>query len=277
MKQLKEKLNSQRGASILLALLFLLVCMMAAASVLMSAATNAGKAHSSRQEQQRYFTLSSAVRLVCATLDGATYQGAYDYTRTDHPAETNDLTGEILTPAYSTHTLKQTKGTFAFQQLDDTQKTSFSIVLPLADDLDTLFSKRFREENISNAVSGDEIKATAQFGQPIVPHSMTLTVKTDAAAEGEAGAQTLSGLTNQPVTVQVEVQQATGKILITASLTADGYTSRMHAELEPDRTLSSVLNPEIPSGKAEADGDGSDPSKVHTESITWHLTGIEKG
>ena len=46
MKTLNRKLHSQRGASILLALLFLLACMMVAASVLMAAASNAGKIRS---------------------------------------------------------------------------------------------------------------------------------------------------------------------------------------------------------------------------------------
>ena len=46
MNTLRKKLHSQRGASILLALLFLLVCMMAAASVLMAAVSNAGKSRS---------------------------------------------------------------------------------------------------------------------------------------------------------------------------------------------------------------------------------------
>ena len=41
MGSIRGKLRSQRGASILLALLFLLACMMVAASVLMAAASNA--------------------------------------------------------------------------------------------------------------------------------------------------------------------------------------------------------------------------------------------
>ena len=52
MKTLREKLHSQSGASILLALLFLLVCMMAAASVLTAAVSNAGKIRSNYEEQQ---------------------------------------------------------------------------------------------------------------------------------------------------------------------------------------------------------------------------------
>ena len=40
-----------------------LVCAMVGASVLMAAASNAGKSRSSREEQQKYLTLSSAMHL----------------------------------------------------------------------------------------------------------------------------------------------------------------------------------------------------------------------
>ena len=53
MKTLREKLHSQSGASILLALLFLLVCMMTAASILMAAVSNAGKLRSNRIGNRR--------------------------------------------------------------------------------------------------------------------------------------------------------------------------------------------------------------------------------
>ena len=64
MERLREKLKSQCGASILLALLFLLLCMMVAASVLMAAASNAGKLCSNQEEHQKYLTVSSALWLV---------------------------------------------------------------------------------------------------------------------------------------------------------------------------------------------------------------------
>ena len=60
-----RRISFPSGASILLALLFFLVCAMVGASVLMAAASNAGKSRSSREEQQKYLTLSSAMQLVC--------------------------------------------------------------------------------------------------------------------------------------------------------------------------------------------------------------------
>ena len=83
MENLRNKLNSRRGASILLALLFLLVCMMVAASVLMAAVSNGGKLGSNREAQQRYLTLSSAITLVSDQLTAAQYRGRYTHTVTD--------------------------------------------------------------------------------------------------------------------------------------------------------------------------------------------------
>lgn len=77
MKRLKEKLKSRDGASLILSLLVFLVCVMAAASVLAAAVSNVGRARSSRVEQQRYQTLSSAVRLICGELEKVEYTGKY--------------------------------------------------------------------------------------------------------------------------------------------------------------------------------------------------------
>lgn len=79
MKTVIKKLKSECGASILLALLFFLVCSMVAASILMAAVSNAGKTRSSREEQQAYLTLTSAMQFVCDDLLGATYYGKYTY------------------------------------------------------------------------------------------------------------------------------------------------------------------------------------------------------
>lgn len=77
MNRLKEKLKSEDGASLLLALLVFLLCIMAAVSVLAATVSNAGKARSRRVEQQRYQTLSSAVRLICGELEKVEYTGTY--------------------------------------------------------------------------------------------------------------------------------------------------------------------------------------------------------
>lgn len=79
MKGMGRKLRSESGASILLAMLFLEVCMMVGASVLMAASSNAGKVRSSRQEQQIYLALSSALKLVTDDLTNVPYYGQFEY------------------------------------------------------------------------------------------------------------------------------------------------------------------------------------------------------
>ena len=71
MEALKQKLKGRQGASFLLALALLLLCVMVAASLLTAAVSNAGKVRSNREEQQKYLTLSSALRLVCGELEKA--------------------------------------------------------------------------------------------------------------------------------------------------------------------------------------------------------------
>lgn len=78
MRKIREKLKSQSGASILIALLFFLVCAMVGASVLMAAASNAGKSRSNREEEQKYLTLSSAMQLVCDELTAAEYTAQFN-------------------------------------------------------------------------------------------------------------------------------------------------------------------------------------------------------
>lgn len=72
-----HKLRSQRGASLLLALLFLLLCSMVTASILMAAVANAGKYRSNQEEHQTYLALSSAITTLCDELNRAEYQGQY--------------------------------------------------------------------------------------------------------------------------------------------------------------------------------------------------------
>ena len=80
MDRAARKLHSDRGASMLLALVFLLICVTVGSSVLMAAASNGGRARSDRQEQQIYLALSSALELVADDLRGAVYTGKVTYT-----------------------------------------------------------------------------------------------------------------------------------------------------------------------------------------------------
>ena len=74
MRALRQKLNSQRGASILIAMVFFLLCLTVGAVVLTAATANAGRLASRRQEEQNYLTVSSAARLLRDELAGAEFQ-----------------------------------------------------------------------------------------------------------------------------------------------------------------------------------------------------------
>lgn len=86
MNRIREKLKSERGASILLALLLLLICMMVGASVLMAAASNVGKTRSNKDSHQAHQALSSALWLVIDDLTGKPYYGRYSYQQTILPS-----------------------------------------------------------------------------------------------------------------------------------------------------------------------------------------------
>lgn len=92
MDRAARKLHSDRGASMVLALVFLLICVTVSSSVLMAAASNGGRARSDRQEQQIYLALSSTLELVADDLRGAVYTGRVTYTATgDGGVTTYDL------------------------------------------------------------------------------------------------------------------------------------------------------------------------------------------
>ncbi len=63
-----RKLKSNRGASIIIALLVLLICATAGAAALTAASANAGRYTHMRRDQQRYLAVSSAVKLVRSEL-----------------------------------------------------------------------------------------------------------------------------------------------------------------------------------------------------------------
>lgn len=217
MKKIREKLRSQSGASILLALLFFLLCAMVGASVLMAAASNAGKSRSSREEQQKYLTLSSALQLVCDELESASYTAKYTYTYIE--AET-DSEGKITRKARCTY--EQTEGKYegGLSSANDPSKN----VLPLRDELDWLFAQDFM-----GRISTDSVIYTYNerpyTKEPGTAHKLTLTVQ---------GQTDKPGLTT-PVTVTVTVGTGTAKYRLSLKATlgseADSiYT--MYAQLD---------------------------------------------
>jgi hypothetical protein len=73
MSNLKEKLNSRQGASLMIALLFFLLCITTGTVILTAATASTGRISSQKQVQQDYLTVSSAARLVRDQLKGTTF------------------------------------------------------------------------------------------------------------------------------------------------------------------------------------------------------------
>lgn len=222
MRKIREKLCSESGASILLALLFFLLCAMVGASVLMAAASNAGKSRSNREEQQKYLTLSSALQLVCDELTAAEYTAKYEYSHIYHD-EKKDEKGNVTIPAYNEYHYTQTSGEF---------KCGLSNVLPLLKELDWLFAEKFNvtvsppDTCDCTRLTGDNIR------EPGGKHMLTLSVADQADKLGLSESVAL--------TVQLTKDY---KIYLSASL--GDYS--MYAE------LSNIGVPKIEEGKSGCD------------------------
>lgn len=269
MNRLRNKLNSSRGATILLALLFLLLCMMVCASLLMAAVSNAGKSQRNRVEHQKYLTLSSALQLVCQDLEKAAYQGQYTYTAEEVPdigAVADPDTGQYKQEdKHTKHTYTQKAGVFTSQ---------ITALSPLSKDLDLLFARHFTLSQ-SDQTSGDEYKFTrlyqAELDSPdpvfsaADPYELTLTTrmsKTDYPGLGE-----------EKVTVTVRLLQATGAIRLTASLGEDpdsGNYYTMEAELLPNKKPWEAL------ALSAAPGKNNGTELNQTAALQWSLNWIAK-
>lgn len=208
MRAIPLKLRSQRGASMLLALLFLLICSMVTASILMAAAANAGKHRSNLEEHQTYLALSSAVSLLCDELNGAEYRGRYYYEVEEQYEENDD--GELV--------LVDTL--YYLDQLQGTYDGTFSPLLLAS--FDRLFADAIAA---SPAVSGFD-RITYQSRTAPLAYNLTLTPDTGTSLDG------------QTIAVSLEIKENYA-MYFTATL--DNYTIR--AELTPTESKPSLPNP----------------------------------
>lgn len=253
MEALRKKLNSSRGASILMALLFLLVCMMVGASVLMAAASNAGKIRSNREEQQKYLTLSSALTLICDELESMKYVGEYAYKKEAvYRTELNADGQSVSILDHYEHTYSQQKGDLRAES----STWKLKGVLPLCNDLDIIFANQFKvpagQQNPLDTYIYNPLDVSAI--QPKSPHTAKLAANTD---------ETYGGL-SEPVTVTVQMRN-NGDILVTAFLENHPeyiMEAMLKANEKPDQLL--VLTNSPSNGNNE------------TEPIQWTLDYIVK-
>ena len=276
MRELRKKLHSQSGASILLALLFLLVCMMTAASVLTAASSNAGKIQSNYEEQQRYLALSSALRLVANQLEQAEYRGRYTVDKWteietligEDGEALKDENGNDIKEEKPYYKIVQRKGLFTCGQLarlkmnadgsvyldgDENPVEEGETVLTLRKEMDGLFAKSFTGTGYDSLTKKDEKGEHDENGEryvaelptnppdlPEVDHTtrvLTVTVEGD----GEIGKRFGS------VKVTVDMDQSR-RIRLKAELEAGSAgtlrTYTMEAELAPKGNMPAIEYPE---------------------------------
>lgn len=227
MRHLREKLHSESGASILIALLLFLVCCMVAASILAAAMSNAGKSRSNRAEQQKYLTLSSAIQLVADEIQEAKYEGRYrlyEWTvRTEVETEVRDAENNVISSHTSTTNedffyIEQTAGTYSCGvRPDDTTKGVLTDQIPLGKELDEIFRKQFKGIDYGYEPLPDTAVEAA------VPHNLTVTLPNDLAGYSYPDADPDSDPMNaykvsNAVTVWVQLNHDTQHITLTAWL-----------------------------------------------------------
>ena len=87
MNAMKNKIKSQKGASITFALLIFLVCAVVSSAVIVAATTAAGRMSTMEEMDERYYAVTDACELLCRRLDGQTATVKY----------TEDTNGKIIT------------------------------------------------------------------------------------------------------------------------------------------------------------------------------------
>ncbi|RHO55177.1 hypothetical protein DW094_08065 [Ruminococcaceae bacterium AM07-15] len=239
---LKRKLQSQRGASLLLALLFLALCSLVSATILMAAVSNAGKARSNLREHQSYLALSSAVDLICDEIVRSEYRGKYNYKEKEvveemsvKDPETGEETIETTTYYYFT----QLEGSCAYKEAD----TESQLTGLLKNDLDTLFARQ-----IESTLDRDKFATLTLQRGGIFTHTWKVHPQTGTA------------LDEKEVEVQLKVVEESYAIELTAQL--DGY--QLQAELTP-----STNRPSLPGTLSQGDN--------KTEPLQWKVGWITTG
>lgn len=186
MNRIRNKLRGESGASLLLALLFFLLCGMVGASVLAAAASNGGTWHGNQVEQQRYFAVSSALRLVCDQLEKAEYTAKVEVgLPTDTYVSFVDIDGVSKTYIKREYNRKQTAGEFQLVNVPSDVENK------LKQELDYLFRETFPDDAKSGGThTHDDGVGAVEGGTWTYYHDSALT-DSELSEPGDTGKQTL--------------------------------------------------------------------------------------
>ena len=111
MNAMKNKIKSQRGASITFALLIFLVCAVVSSAVIVAATAAAGRFSTMEEMDDRYYAVTDACELLCKKLDGKTVKVQYT-TSADGSVitATADVSGNPILKDVSEKLIKKTEG-----------------------------------------------------------------------------------------------------------------------------------------------------------------------
>lgn len=280
MRELRKKLHSQSGASILLALLFLLACMMVGGSVLAAAVSNAGKLRSNYEEQQRYLALSSALRLVAGELEQARYYGWYTVNEWTETVTIVNPDGSVTTDTTPYYNIQQAMGAFdcgPLSELDSEGKTPNNLGVPLDQEVLT-----FRKE--LDGLFAKEFTGTGYTG---LSETMTASLPTNPPGAPD------EDKTTRELTLTVQGTEELGKKFGTAKVTVDmSQGRRLHLRAWLDDEPAYVMEAELaaagnmptikyPADREPKDGPGVNSNAVvsrteKTEAVTWKLDWISR-
>lgn len=312
MKALKKKWNSNRGATILFALLFMLLCVTVGASVLAAAASNAGKVKVNREQQQNYYTVSSALNYVCDELfDGLEYTGRYQYGRLEEWVE---IDADVFTRTNYKHCFDQLRGALSLgtKYAGSGAETALA---GLRNGMDAMFAECFPEDGDTEfylynpcadtswhywelEYPGPDINAPS----PNYTWSFCTEIDPDTDTTGIPGEQFL------PVHITARLDENSG-IILAATLyyhdelgneDTDRPVYSMEARLKPSSKLNELLREETNESSGMTlylDGDDEDidnakgtgvtpgtdgaywnvNSSCETVHVTWELDYIKKG
>lgn len=289
MNRLKEKLRNEKGASLLIALLVFLLFVLVAATVLAAAVSNAGRARSNRAEQQRYQTLSSAMRLICGELEKTEYMGKYKYYTWDNGGvnyyycEQQASGGIAMQTAYTTQTFKLTD--FPFMAADGSLKK----------EMDDVFRKSFLDGS-GGGKTGYKPLAESEVTTASSPVYLSVTLPPNLPGYPYAAGSMAFGEYEIPKTAKVKIElgdhdpqniklkltawlddasgtmvPASGSGIMAAELKAE-----VREETEGVLTEYDVLEPHLPD-PPPSPGTSPAPGASVTEktvSVTWKLDNI---
>ena len=113
---LKNKVRSNKGATMVFALVALILCVMISAVVIYTAFSNVGRVKKTQNEEQNYLSVSSAVMLFKDSLEGDSV--SYEETRVSTTTIICDENWEPIDPTPGEPTLETTFDNYAYNDAD---------------------------------------------------------------------------------------------------------------------------------------------------------------